>query len=268
MVKEEQKTIHVFWTGGWDSTFRILQLAQKNVIIQPYYLKDDRLSEQFELAAIDTITKLIEQLSSTRCTIKSLITEQVSDLEEDQAITQAYHRIRNDFMMLSDGNKLGSQYEWLAKFSKDIANLELGIEKGAKIIDIVTSFGGFERNFDKVKGAFYTVEKNSSEDLKMIFGNYDFPLILITKAEMKKIAEKEGYGHIMDETWFCHKPITEKPCGKCNPCVQTIEFGFEYRFTKDALQRYRIKKYLKILEEIIPFHIRFSIKQKFKSLLN
>lgn len=267
MVKEKQKTVHVFWTGGWDSTFRMLQLSQKELIIQPYYLKDDRHSEQFELAAIDAITKQILSLPSTLCTIEPLITKKVSELEEDATITQAYKRIRNDFLILSNGDKLGSQYEWLAKFSKNIDNLELGIEKGAKIIDIVNSFGAFESNFDSQKGTYFTVDKSSSEDLTMIFGNYDYPLIMITKAEMKQIAEEEGYSHIMNQTWFCHKPIDELACGKCNPCIQTINFGFEYRFNKNALQRYRIKKYLRLLEELIPFHIRFSIKKKFKSLM-
>jgi len=65
--------INIFWTGGWDSTFRMLQLAEKQVIIQPYYLKDNRKSEELELNTIKILTEEILKLNTTKCEINELI---------------------------------------------------------------------------------------------------------------------------------------------------------------------------------------------------
>ena len=33
-------TVHVLWTGGFDSSFRLVQLSKYQVNVQPYYVKD------------------------------------------------------------------------------------------------------------------------------------------------------------------------------------------------------------------------------------
>lgn len=241
----EKKIINILWTRGWDSSFRIFQLSDKEVTIQPYYLKDDRKSEKLELDAIASITKEICKLETTKCTINPLITKSVSDIEIDDDINESYYKIRKDFETLnhSQGHKLGKQYEWLARFSKDIDNLELGIHKGGKITDVINTYGGFEKRTTNNKGEYFAINKtNSSKDLNKIFGNYHFPLLNLTKLKMKQIAEDNGGMDILNNTWFCHVPINEEPCGHCTPCMQTVEFGLEYRFSEKALKRYKTKK--------------------------
>ncbi len=53
--------INLFWTGGWDSTFRLLQLIiiyQKKV--QPYYIIDNnRKSVQNELLRLKNIKRFL-----------------------------------------------------------------------------------------------------------------------------------------------------------------------------------------------------------------
>ena len=116
---DKKVVVNILWTGGWDSTFRIIQLSAKDIIIQPHYLKDNRKSQNFELNAILSITEDIRKLDSTQCTIRSLILMNVSDINEDKEITQAYQN-------LTKKHRLGSQYEWLARYSKNINNLEIG----------------------------------------------------------------------------------------------------------------------------------------------
>ena len=119
------KKINVFWTGGWDSTFRILQLADKEIIIQPYYLKDNRRkSEKLEINTIKLLTEEILKLKTTKCHINELISKNVSDIEKDNDITNSYKKLTKEFKSISKGQKLGTQYEWLARFSKNIDNLE------------------------------------------------------------------------------------------------------------------------------------------------
>lgn len=56
---------------------------------------------------------------------------------------------------------------------------------------------------------------------------------------MKDEYEKMKLSDIIDDTWFCFNPINGKPCGYCNPCKYTIEEGMSYRFSKEALKRYK-----------------------------
>ena len=243
--------INIFWTGGWDSTFRILQLAEKKVTIQPYYLKDNRKSEKLELNTIKILTEEILKLNTTKCEINELISIGVSEIENDNDITLSYEKIRKEFKLISNGQKLGSQYEWLARFSKNIDNLELGIEKGSKVIDIINTFGELKKNTKTTKGEYFFInEQNSSKDLIKVFGNYHYPLLNFSKLKMKKIAEKNGTIDLMNKTWFCHKPKNDQPCGGCNPCMQTIEFGLKYRFKNKALFRYKIKTVERSLKKL------------------
>jgi 7-cyano-7-deazaguanine synthase len=248
--------INIFWTGGWDSTFRIIQLAEKKVIIQPYYLKDNRKSEKLELGTIKLLTEEILKLKTTKCQINELISMKVSDVENDNDITNAYNKLKAEFKSISKGQILGSQYEWLARFSKNIDNLELGIEKGSKVIDAINIFGELQEKNCQIRGAYYSINKaNSSKDLINVFGNYHYPLLNFSKLKMKQIAEEKGAIDIMNKTWFCHRPKNNKPCGSCNPCMQTIDFGLRYRFDKKSLFNYRIKKIKKSLKEIFKLNM-------------
>jgi hypothetical protein len=51
----------------------------------------------------------------------------------------------------------------------------------------------------------------------------------IDKLWIKRRARAEGWGAIMDMTWFCHAPVHGRPCGICAPCVYTIEEGLARR---------------------------------------
>lgn len=81
-----------------------------------------------------------------------------------------------------------------------------------------------------------------------------------TRLDMKRIVEESEYEDIMNITWLCHNPINDKPCGYCNPCVSTIEEGMEYRFSKEALERYNKRKYYRFIRKIKNGVKKFSDK--------
>jgi hypothetical protein len=57
-----KKTIRILWTGGWDSTYRIIELSRQPVAIQPIYVYGDgRVSEPFERRAMQ---KILTQLKN------------------------------------------------------------------------------------------------------------------------------------------------------------------------------------------------------------
>jgi len=211
----------------------------KEVSIQPYYLKDNRKSEHLERNAIETISKEIQKHPRTKCNILDLVTMNVSDIQEDKEITGAYNNILKTDLF-------GSQYDWLARFAKHVENLELTIHQDDKAFIVIKKHGNVTEKNDDISGRYYVLNKEKSpKDLITVFGNYHFPVLDTSKLEMKKWAESKGLISIMNKTWFCYRPKNNKPCGACNPCRYTIEEGLLYRFSLRALLNHKIKKFRK-----------------------
>jgi 7-cyano-7-deazaguanine synthase in queuosine biosynthesis len=38
------------------------------------------------------------------------------------------------------------------------------------------------------------------------------------KNDMASIAREKGFYDILIQSWFCHNPIMNRPCGYCRPC--------------------------------------------------
>lgn len=235
-MNNERTVVEILWTGGYDSSFRIVQLSRLDIDIQPYYLSDNRKSEQNELKAILDITDALQKHPQTKCIFRPLIIVSMSQRIEDEKITQTYNRLlQTDFF--------GSQYDWLARFSKIHKGIELSIHQDDKAIILINKYGKLKRVFDSTLGEYYILDKeNSSEDICTLFENYHFPLAHYTKLDMRKQYNAQNYTAIMKKTWFCFNPIDGKPCGTCNPCKYTIEEGMWRRFTPHALLRYTKRK--------------------------
>lgn len=230
------KTVEVLATGGFDSTFRLIQLSKCNVDIQLFYLSDNRKSEINELNAISKIVDILKLNKNTRCTFRTLKVINMNERISDSTITEAYERIlKKDFF--------GTQYDWLGRFATVHKGIELSIHKDDKAMQIINKYGRLVKVTDSIIGDYYIIDRERSEpDLIKLFGNYNFPLADYTKLQMKNYYLEYGYKEIMDLTWFCFSPINGKPCGKCNPCIYTIEEGLKERFTRMALLRYYVTK--------------------------
>lgn len=93
-MNKNKKTVEIFWTGGFDSTFRVVQLSRMNITVQPYYLSDKRIAESYELNVIEKITQLINAHPDTKAEMLPTIYVSVEDRPESQPqIAEAYKRI-------------------------------------------------------------------------------------------------------------------------------------------------------------------------------
>ena len=228
--EKNSKNIKILWTGGWDSTYRVLDLViNKKMTVQPYYIVDKRRSSTYmEFKTMDLITKMMSEIDSKASTrILNRIVVDKDNIRQNSIITNAYKRLKQI-------SHLGSQYDWLARYSHeyDINDLELCIH----IDDTVEGFIKNDVELIQVENDKYYKLKDhpSNSDLK-IFSYYHFPLFDMSKLQMEKIARESGFLHIMEKTWFCHRPIRNKPCGMCNPCNYTREEGLGRRVPKPTL---------------------------------
>ena len=228
--------VKVLWTGGFDSTYRIVELSQFDVLIQPYYLKDkQRRSEKYELNAIREITADIERHPGTRCRILPLIAQQASDLKQDCEIVEAYNRLRAI-------SYIGPQYIWLAEFAKSNKGMELCIETDDSTYGATWCLrknGKLKKIIDGDLVYWILDEENSSRDVMTVFGSLRFPLIEITKLEMLEEYKRMGFTETIKKTWFCHTPVNGEPCGVCSPCMQAIDAGLSFRIPSAGLERHK-----------------------------
>lgn len=196
---------HLLWTGGWDSTFRLLQLIyDENRKVQPHYIIRPQECTGKE---IDTIHDISREILNSDPEIRKLILPvnyyDVEKIEEDEEITKEYKRI-------AEKKYISLQYEILARYGKQIGNSSLELS-------VLSS-----ETFDYFRST------------STIFQYFEFPLLGLTKPEMAEIAEKKGWGKIMEMTWFCRRPHKGRPCGFCGPCTDAVIAGMGWRLPLKA----------------------------------
>lgn len=250
------KQINILWTGGLDSTYRVLELSRTEVTIQPYYLAEVNPSSQYEINAILQITKEILKRPETKCVLLPLVVVQISQIKPNSEITAAWEKLHGLY-------HLGSQYDWIARFAEQYnLTLELGIEKDyteSTILRCLLNTGGYSI-LDTEEAV---VSENGTEDSRLVFKNMRFPLPLFNMTKEDEIHQfhKWGADDIMNQTWFCYRPVNGKPCGLCDPCKTYIEVGLGNRIPKNRLKLYYFRKNNERL-----FNSIRNIKRKIKAL--
>lgn len=227
-----QPRIDVLWTGGWDSTYRVLSAAMvDHRTVVPHYIVDlGRASSLRELQAISEVRAVLAGIDpEAAARIEPLRITPVTEIVEDTELSAAYHR-------LTQQAHLGSQYDWLARYakSKDLHHLELSVHVDDKAYHFLKG-----RVVATEEGSWTFDERVDTDEA--IFRFFDFPLLEISKTQMKAEAERHGFIEALEKSWFCYSPIDQAPCGLCNPCRYTIEEGMEYRLPAKALRRHRTR---------------------------
>jgi hypothetical protein len=216
--------VNLLWTGGWDSTFRLLDLVLvQERSVQPYYLVDPgRASAAMELK---TKGNLREKLPADL--VAPTICRDVTDVAENPAITERFERIRA-------WSALWPQYDWLTRFvaQEEVEGLELTIHRDDRLHAVL------EGHVEPAGDNFVLRSGVADPDLG-IFRPFRFPLFEMTKLEMQTEAERHGFAELLEQTWFCHEPTARgEPCGDCMPCRFTRREGLGRRIPVSGHVRY------------------------------
>lgn len=229
----DNKVYNIFWTSGWDSTFRLVDLVLiKGKTVQPYYVLDEkRPSTGIELERMEEIREqLFSKDSLVRERILPAIEYPASGIPQNKEITESLQALKRR-------SHIGGQYDFLARLALhyDIRDLELCIHKDDK------AHAFLEQHVEKVtdtegKYTYRLGENAEDKELHVVFNRFLFPIFEMTKLEMDAYAQEHGFKDIMESTWFCHKPLlSKKPCGFCRPCIYTRREGLGRRVPKPTL---------------------------------
>lgn len=223
--------INVLWTSGWDSSFRTLYLALvEKKQVQPYYVIDEsRKSLRIELKAMENIRKALRDLDPEAADrIHETHFVRKADIPDNPEITRKFHEL----------NKIvrwGSQFEWLAIYAEScgISNLEIGLTSMS--LHVIPNLVAVELPGMRHSPITHRYIAEDDRHPYSIFKYFSFPIITLSKLDMGEIAKKRGFAHIMEETWFCHKPTKQgTPCGFCYPCRDAVKSGLGRRVPKHS----------------------------------
>lgn len=236
------KIIDIFWTGGLDSTYRILELILiRKKKTQPHYIIDSsRPSTFYEMQAMEKIRSLLNtKAPDARELLLPINLTHKADIKENKEITGWYENLQNRL-------RIGIQYEWLSRFAHEnsLKEIELcfvrhpeGRESDLfKAISSSIQGTGHDCRFESFK----------NPDLKL-FKNFRLPTFHLTKLELRNRSSEYGFQDLLNLTWFCHTPTKNgSVCGLCRPCqyVRDSGFGSEFRFNSDLFHN-RIKRKVK-----------------------
>ena len=232
-VHNEKDVHYLFWTGGYDSTFRLCQLLLvEDKPVRPIYLmcgnvddSDDwltmvsRKNVSTEITTMKDIrTELLQ--NNTHLANKLLPTFYVVSIKKNLETTAKFKRLHKYLKYFSrDIN----QYERMARFSKEFKfPIEVGLENCGTGLDEATK--------GKRVGQGSSCQLMNNLPLKYqdleIFRDFRFPICHLTKEEMKTISLNNNFYYLLVMTFSCWYPDKDgNACGKCQMCKKRIIVG-------------------------------------------
>lgn len=199
--------VELLWTGGWDSTFRLLQLTLvEQRTVQPIYVIDpERRSLGHELRAMVAIREAAiprlpggVRIEPARMYVRTDFPDPPHLGERFSAIARRAH--------------IGRQYLWLASVADALgwADVEMCIPKHELPSGLQdTVFTGIRTGSPRLKDTWEAE----------LFRYWTFPVLTTTKAAMGDVAAERGFRDVLELRWFCLLPAGRHlACGRCRPC--------------------------------------------------
>ena len=214
--QRDEEVVNLFWSGGWDSTFRLLQLLLiEKRKVQPHYMiwGGDTIGETIE-AMQNIRSELFSRYPETQKLMLPINFFDFKSLKLNEEITDAFN-------LLEENQRVGIQHAWLAQFCSqhDYKNVEQGTEKDSHSHELLKDYL-----------TDYTIdEEKAPKPIYDLFKYFRFPLVDLEKTDMDDIAKEYGWDDIMYMTWFCRRPKNGRPCGFCGNCTDTVIHGMGKR---------------------------------------
>jgi 7-cyano-7-deazaguanine synthase in queuosine biosynthesis len=239
-MEAEKEEVHLLWTGGWESTYRLCDLifVKKQNVCPIYILDTERKSFREEIKAMVAIREeIIKRISDNSQLLKPIQIVVKDDIPKNKIIMEMHESI------VAQYGRLGMQYEWLARYVqwKGLNRIEIGVE-GNSSSPRKAIFAKLEKAL-VVEGDSLVLGNEFDEPLLELFRFFSFPLFNLAKHKIYLLARDQPFYDLMLKTWFCHNPRNGKPCGICRPCQQVMSENLGFRVPFSGKMRYALKKY-------------------------
>lgn len=206
-MDKKDKVHNVFWTGGLDSSFRVIDLLlTSNEPVQPHYVVRHEASTGNEIDAMNNIRREFgKKYPELRPNFLPTIYINEDLIPRSREVDEAVEKIRETV-------RVHEQYQILAQYcqSAKIKHIDLTYER-----DIHT-----DPKKHKVANLFGNT---------FPFEAWHNPSLELTKRDCYHKALDNGWDDILNLTSFCRRPRKRnEPCGVCGPCndVANNDMGF------------------------------------------
>jgi len=215
-MTEPTKQINIFWTGGLDSTFRLVQLLTTTTyMVQPHYIVRHEDSTGNEINTMIQIRRtIVRKFPEVRPRF-------LPTIYTNEDLIPNFRDLDEQIEELKKVGKVAEQYQIMSYYCREfqIDQIEVAL----------TRISG--------EKAFFNHFKNSPA-----FKSFTYPTIEITKKEMLGITKLNNWDEILFMTSFCRRPIIKiSPCGVCGPCVDAVASGMGSRFPLKSRMKARIQ---------------------------
>lgn len=216
--------VRLLWTGGWDSSFRLLQLLLvEHRRVQPIYvLTPARRSTVQELRTM----RALRAGAVARSQDPALLAPTEVHIRTQYAPSAQLRALHE---AIAAEAHIGWQYLNLAAVAQARGwhGVELGME-------------AYEDGPTALQRLVFQDDRGGLSDHpgSALFQYWSFPLLRTTKGQMARIAEDHGFLDLLLQRWFCHDPLLGQPCGACRPCRLANHDGV--RFAPPSLARARL----------------------------
>ena len=246
----------LLWTGGFDSTFRLCQLAKEEKMVQPYYIMNpQRHSTALEIKAQQNILDFLNQkgLGNTILPVQYV---ELNSIPFNIEISNSFETIQKKFFMLP-------QFRWLSAFSKMHKGIELCNEKPPRSVSAIHNIFYWKATLKNDEFGRTVLDKEKSDaTIFFFFGDFSYPILDKTEIEMFSLLKEWGLADVIDLIRFCDME-QEEPCGICPCCVGKWDVGI-FSFPKEAKRRYFIYESLGKIdcENVFPFYLNRNMLGK------
>ena len=207
-----EEPIYVFWSGGFDSTYRICDLVlNQNKLVQPVYIigkniDGDDVSRKNVREEIETMERLYEQINRRGGNGKLLLVIYFDPTKYySPSIQNATDWIFKEGGFTRNKNQYSHMLTTCIALNKRIEICSEN-EPGARFAQFIKQ----------------TIEKNKQNSAQLYVKWLKFPLLYINKKQMFEKAKEGGWKDILYRTFSCWFPVDRKACGKCKMCKERI----------------------------------------------
>jgi hypothetical protein len=226
----DQEHIHLFWTGGYDSTFRLCQALLDGKTVQPIYIEYEHLdnlpqksfkrkNHKQEIWAMKNIRQYIHRkFPDEYKNLKQTII--ISNIDIKPHIVTTMEKL----WLNGQSHRPMTQLGGLAQVCEDMGqDIEMVLIAHGNLYKMLYPFvrkskNGYFRLKDSSDQDYWDPNNSVSIEDVQIFKHFLFPQWAYTKEDMLKEAEINNYRDILDLTWSCWFPVNGKPCNYCLSC--------------------------------------------------
>jgi len=232
-----RKKYRLFWTGGFDSTFRLAELSRRNVKIQPVYLvfNDRRDVTPLELAAHGKILQWLKKRPETQAMIQP-----VRYVTENQIIVS--NEVEHALAWIRQRYAVPQCDRLLAAYAEKSKGIEVGLEKPydkpGRTFIVLNAAGGL--HFDEEGIGRLEDPNHEHPQIMKIHGNYGYSIANRTEVEMWEQLQEWGYQDLVKLTQTCEHPYHGTPCGCCTNCFVKIHSAMGWYLGDKAQRRHAI----------------------------